>query len=280
MRFGPLQKIYFQAEEGAFSVVTPGERSDGQITVTIADGEASVVETALGAANIPRSAAGGKRQQVTVIRRDESEQAASLTINYPKPSGQELRIYRSVSDGFDFEAGDIWYVFSRRGRQSLYVGCMTESKWRSIGTTDDNDQAFQDLVDSPTIPAQAAYVEFAGQRIARDPGVARAAVEKACYQCEYSGQPSPFLSKRTGKPYIEAHHLIPLGLQPRFAFNLDIEPNITALNPLWHRAIHSAEPRTVRSILKVLASKRASFLDTHRVTQDMLMSLYGCEKIR
>jgi len=40
MKFGVLQKEYFKADEGAYSVVTFDERDHSQITITDADGEA------------------------------------------------------------------------------------------------------------------------------------------------------------------------------------------------------------------------------------------------
>jgi predicted HNH restriction endonuclease len=277
MKFGPLQNTFFNADEGAYSIVTNRERDDGQITVTAADGEAGVVLAALGAANLPRMAADGLRQKLRVIHRDGREMPASLTINYPKATGDELRIYRSAKDGFDFEAGDVWYVF-RRGFD-LVVGCMRESDWRTIGTSDSSDDSFQMSVDSTDSTPPPGYVEFAGRKIARDPSISRKALIRSGFVCEYTGQATPFISKRTGKPYVEAHHLIPLGLQPRFNFSLDRMENIVALNPLWHRAIHHAEIGTVRHILSDLARKRAEFLGESGVGVEELIALYGCEQI-
>jgi hypothetical protein len=51
-------------------------------------------------------------------------------------------------------------------------------------------------------------------------------------------------------PYLEAHHLIPLGLEHVLGCKVDFPENIFAINPLWHRAIHHAEPTTVRVIRK------------------------------
>lgn len=277
MKFGPLHKAYFSADEGAYSVVTSRERNDGQITVTDADGEAAVVLTALGATNIPRGAAAGQRQQVTVIERSGTENPTTITINFPKSDRDELRVYRSEKDGFDFEADDIWYVF-RRGKK-LFVGCMHEPKWRSIGTSDQQDDAFQDEVDSTDPSAPPGYVEFAGKKIPRDSRIARQAIQKAGYVCEYSNQPTPFISKSTGKTYVEAHHLIPLGLQPGFTFPLDSLDNIVALSPIWHRAIHHAEPTTVQAILKALGAKRKNYLHSHGIDEHLLIQLYGCEDI-
>jgi len=277
MKFGPLQKAYFNADEGAYSIVTGRERDDGQITVTEAEGEANIVLSAIPRANIPRGAAAGKRQSLDVIHRDGQELSGSLTINFPKADRDELRIYRSAQDGFDFEAGDVWYVF-RRGIK-LTVGCMSEPKWRSIGTTDESDYDFQQSVNGAEQPTRPNYVGFAGRRIKRDPSIAKQAIINSGYVCEYTNQPTPFISNVTGQPYVEAHHLVPLGLQTDFKFSLDVADNIVALNPLWHSAIHHAEPRMVRTILSNLSEKRRHFLTHHGITAPFLIELYGCETI-
>lgn len=277
MKFGPLQKAYFNADDGAYSIVTDREREDGQITVTETDGEADIVLSALGSSNIPRGAAAGTRQSLSVVQSDGSELATSLTINYPKATGNELRIYRSAKDGFDFNPGNVWFVF-RRGKQ-LVVGCMPEARWRSIGTADSQDNSFQEAVDSTENNQPKGIVEFAGKRFPRDPAVSRQAIISAGYVCEYTGVPTPFISKRSGMPYLEAHHFIPIGFQAIFSFNLDCVENVIALNPLWHRAIHHAEPRTVQKILTDLSQKKQQFLQHHNVDERMLIRLYGCEDI-
>ncbi|MBC2604235.1 HNH endonuclease [Puniceicoccus vermicola] len=277
MKFGRLQKSYFNADAGAYSIVTDRERTDGQITITEADGEADIVLSALGASSIPRGAAAGARQPLSVVQKDGSERAASVTINYPKNDGNELRIYRNAGDGFDFETGDVWFVFQRAG--ALLVGCMPEPQWRAIGTTDPHDDRFQATVDSTDNSQPKGVIEFAGKRYPRDPAVSRQAILNSGYICEFTGMATPFISKRTGMPYLEAHHLIPLGLQAAFNLNLDCVDNVVALNPLWHRAIHHAEPRMVQQILTDLSQKKESFLKIHNVDQFELIQLYGCEEI-
>ena len=277
MKFGKLQKVHFKATEGAYSIVTDRERVDGQITITERDGESGIVLSALNAARIPRGAAQGNRQNLTIIQRDGIEKSGNLTINFPKDSGNELRIYRSEDNGFDFNAGDVWYVFRRR--TNLFVGCVAETQWRGIGTTDLYDDEFQDIVDSKQ-SISPCQVEIFVKKFLRNPNHSRAALERSHYRCEYSGEPTPFISKRTAMPYLEAHHLIPFGLQPEFEFNLDTPKNIVALNPLWHRAIHHAEPQTVRKILEILAKKRTEFLLNNGVSASDLAHLYGCEEIK
>ena len=75
-------------------------------------------------------------------------------------------------------------------------------------------------------------------------------------------------------------HLIPLGLQDSFDRSLDCEENILALNQLWHRAIHHAEPTFVRGMLDDIYPKRASFLQDSEVDPLDLVRFYGVEEIK
>jgi 5-methylcytosine-specific restriction protein A len=278
MKFGQLQKAYFGASDGAYSIVTSNEREKGQITLSEIDGEAGIAVDHFGEYNIPREASDGKRLAVMVIdRSDGLVRPSDLTINFPKSKGNELRIYRGASAGFGYEAGDVWYVFVRNGK--LHVGSMLEHKWRAIGTLDSNDGDFQEAVDEGSDLYTPKYVTFAGTSIAREPAIARQAITDSQYICAYSGAPTPFISKRTQKPYLEAHHLIPLGLEPILGFKVDVPENIFALNPLWHRAIHHAAPDKVRDILTKLAKQRQSFLLSKGLDANELIRLYGCETI-
>lgn len=64
--------------------------------------------------------------------------------------------------------------------------------------------------------------------------------EKSNHQCEFDPTHQTFLSKRTKKNFVEAHHLIPLEFQYQFQNSLDVPANIVALCPNCHRAIHGA----------------------------------------
>lgn len=278
MKFGPLQKAYFGAVDGAYSIVTADERKKGQITLSEADGEAEIAVNHYGANMIPRKASGGNRLPVMVMDGTSGQfHGANLTINFPKSKGNELRIYRGATEGFSYKAGDVWFIFKKRGE--LYVGSMPEHAWRSIGTRDSCDEDFQNAVDGGTDNYTPDYVNFTGKKIARDPVIAREAIAYSGYICAYTGKPTPFISKRTNKPYLEAHHLIPLWMQPNVDFKVDVVENIIALNPLWHRAIHHAEPAVVQKILIKLAKQRQKFLSTKGFDTGHLIRLYGCEKI-
>lgn len=279
MKFSPLQKAYFGVTDGAYSIVTPNERDKGQITLSETDGESQIAVGHFGEDCIPRMASGGKKLPVMMHDRISGGigLAAELTINFPKSEGNELRIYRGAAAGFAYKAGDVWFVYVKNN--ILHVGSMPEHQWRAIGTLDSKDEEFQEAVDGDAGPHTPKYVEFAGRSIAREPLFSRQAIVDSGYICSYSGEPTPFISKRTKKPYLEAHHLIPLGLEPILGFPVDFPENIFALNPLWHKAVHHAEPATVRAILSKLATQRPNLLSAKGLDIHQLIRLYGCEII-
>lgn len=63
-------------------------------------------------------------------------------------------------------------------------------------------------------------------------------IEAAHYMCENNAEHSTFLSQRTGKVYMEGHHLIPLKFQSKFDCELDVYANIVCLCPTCHRMMH------------------------------------------
>jgi hypothetical protein len=77
----------------------------------------------------------------------------------------------------------------------------------------------------------------------RNPRVAREVMYFNNYSCQISAEHPTFISNRTGKPYVEAHHLIPVEIQSQFEYSLDVHSNIVALCPNCHRLVHYAEPK-------------------------------------
>ncbi len=63
-------------------------------------------------------------------------------------------------------------------------------------------------------------------------------IEGANYMCEHNHTHTTFISKATGKAYMEGHHLIPLRFQEHFDNSLDIYANIVSLCPICHRLLH------------------------------------------
>jgi 5-methylcytosine-specific restriction protein A len=68
--------------------------------------------------------------------------------------------------------------------------------------------------------------------------VAAAALKDANYKCALDENHITFTNKSSGKPYVEAHHLIHLSTQAEFEYELDCIENIVSLCPTCHRLLH------------------------------------------
>ena len=71
----------------------------------------------------------------------------------------------------------------------------------------------------------------------RNPELAKKSILLANYQCDLDKSHKSFITKN-GKPYMEAHHLIPLSTQDYFDYSLDVDANIVCLCPNCHRKLH------------------------------------------
>ncbi len=63
-------------------------------------------------------------------------------------------------------------------------------------------------------------------------------IESSNYECEIDARHETFEAKRTGRQYMEGHHLIPMKKQPVFDNSLDVYANIVCLCPVCHRMLH------------------------------------------
>ena len=85
--------------------------------------------------------------------------------------------------------------------------------------------------------------------------IAKTALDLANYVCEISPKHTTFISK-LGKPYMEAHHLIPMAYQRDFSINIDRIENIVSICPICHSAIHLGDMSTRLELLKKLFDAR------------------------
>ena len=65
----------------------------------------------------------------------------------------------------------------------------------------------------------------------------------ADFTCENNGEHQTFISKATGKPYMEGHHLIPIRYQTEFKTSIDVYANVVCLCPNCHRLLHFGTDR-------------------------------------
>lgn len=84
-----------------------------------------------------------------------------------------------------------------------------------------------------------------------NPRISKTALEIANHICMGDHNHLTFISK-LGKPFMEAHHLIPMSAQKDFSINLDRIENIVSICPICHSAIHLGDDATRLELLKKL----------------------------
>lgn len=277
MKFGKIQQHKFGTSIGAYSTVTPRENHDSQITLT--DYEAELVishfdRDQILVGNVHSNPVLASKLLRLYPRGDE----VRLNIVYPKPEKTELRLYLSERAGFKPAGGDIWFMFVKNSE--LWVGAMPEAAWRENAASefkkDDADSIYQESLDETDVIRIAKLKER--DTYARDRNIALKRMKKSNYSCEYNPTHTLFISRFSRQPYLEAHHLVPMGLQTDFTQSLDTIHNVFCLCPSCHRAIHHAEERTARDILGTLAG-RSTILTELSLTVEDLYSLYAIEEI-
>lgn len=114
---------------------------------------------------------------------------------------------------------------------------------------------------SDTAPKKPrTYLSKGKKMYVRDAATSLRALEDAGYECEINPSHTTFLSKSTGKQFMEGHHLVPMHLQDDYLPNsLDITPNIVSICPTCHRGLHHADYLHKKELVtKLLTNKRRS----------------------
>ena len=130
---------------------------------------------------------------------------------------------------------------------------------------DDDDGSVSSNDIDETIIATASYVpsdkpeKIMGDRVSfkRNQEKAKKSIVLANYKCDLDQSHVSFISKN-GKPYMEAHHLVPLSTQDYFDYSLDVDANIVCLCPNCHRKLHYGE--NIKDDLRKLFNDRAKHL--------------------
>ncbi|MBK5201147.1 MAG: HNH endonuclease [Spirochaetaceae bacterium] len=95
------------------------------------------------------------------------------------------------------------------------------------------------LIDTPVdIKPQMIINERIGAK--RDRIIVNQVMHAEGYLCEIDIHHKTFVAKSTNRPYMEAHHLIPLSLQYNVNKSLDVYANLVVLCPTCHRLLHFA----------------------------------------
>ncbi|MDD4622910.1 MAG: HNH endonuclease [Kiritimatiellae bacterium] len=280
MKFNLAQFEKFGTFEGAYSLVTEREFADSQITATGA--ETILLEKFFAKSGIHVGNKKTNPQAASkMFRLYPDGNVIHLNLLFPKPDKTELRLYLSKGAGFKPNPGKVWFLFVKDN--DIWIGALEEQVWREenslLRNEQDVDEEFQDtMLSLKNVPSANALAMI--KRWKRDPRIAKRRMEESKYKCEYDPKHNLFLAKRTGVPYLEAHHLIPISLQPRFPKNnLDNLRNVCCLCPFCHSAVHHAEYKFVRNVLTKLSEKHKPVLVQFNVTLQDILQFYSVEEI-
>jgi hypothetical protein len=275
---------YFKATEGGYSIVTETEYGDSQITLSGA--EAKLVST------FARKWLQNRRGSVSSLeakgidagftfKLHPTGEPVKLNLIYPKPTKNELRLYLKAGK-FKPRPGIYWTVFLRDG--DLWLGSFDELLGSTVqalpydfdGTG--REEFLEPEVDNFQIMLNEApkkMVKSESMLWGRNPSVARAAIIENKYTCELFPKNPTFLSKASGHPFMEAHHLIPMKMQHKFEYKLDIAANICVLSPYAHRLLHHGVTDEVGKHVSALIEKRLELLSALELHHDDVLSLYS-----
>jgi len=201
-----------------------------------------------------------------------------LRIGYPKRSGNEVRLYFS-NGGFSPRVGDVWFIFVRSDGK-LCVGWHNKTKFSLLGSgptgplLEDSDEDFQTRIEiaiAGSVPTRRLAVS--GYR--RNVRYALEALESAGFQCELDPSHSSFISARTRKPYMEAHHIVPVSAVRDFPLSiLDVARNIASLCPNCHRRIHFAAQKDRFELVRKLIARRKNLLSFLKIPEANALAFY------
>jgi hypothetical protein len=232
--------------------------------------------------NIPRGALGQAEQNGAQVhfrfRLFPSGTPIDLKINFPKPAKNELRLYFNEAT-FSPKAGDFWFLFERANE--LWIGSLdgyeldAARNGRSMDPQNGFDQTSEEDYQNAANQNLPTLVASSTLKYHRDPKVAIAALARSGHVCEMMPRHQTFNSRVTGKPYLEAHHFVPMMEQRHLTKSLDVVENICILNPYAHRMLHHATYSEIEPFLKNLAAPREAFIKEVGLNVDKVLRIYG-----
>jgi len=280
--FDQKLRAHFEADRGAFSIVTATEAGDGQVTVS--SHEKSLVVDHFGAEELLKyqgndsaiEAAGLDARHA--FRLWPTGETVRPKLKYPKPGNSELRLYFN-DDEFKVRRDHYWGVFEKGNEIWLFNSPQPflDQIRSGVFPSDCRGQTLEDEQDdyqaeaNAKLPSQSTTTHKAWSR---DPNVAALALQSAGYKCELCPDLPTFTSRSTGNPFVEAHHLIPMKLQDDFTVSLDVKDNICALSPFAHRKIHLASFDVILDDVRRLIEKRPSLLEYADISEDEVLGYY------
>jgi 5-methylcytosine-specific restriction enzyme A len=271
--FNSNLNAFFGTDLGAFSNVTDREYFDQQITVS--GPEKLIFRAAFG--SFGRGAVDDTPKFSLEFRLFPTGEKIFLKVNHPKSVGKELRLY--IPSGV-FRPSGGWVWFSYIKDKMIWIGALDQYSFDLIqfnGKLNDtaniidlSDEIYQEMMMSTDLPENTTSIV---NKIQRNPLLAKTVVDAAT-KCELLPELPVFLSKRSQKLYFEAHHIVPISLQPKFEFSLDVKENICALNPFSHRMLHHGRFVDFSTNLEKMVKKREVYFKKLGMSYQSVLEIY------
>lgn len=114
----------------------------------------------------------------------------------------------------------------------------------------------------------------------RNPNESLAAKQRSNWRCEIDKSHKTFINVTNNKPYVEAHHLVPMEFQDDFEKSLDIAINIVPLCPNCHSKIHKATDAEKKDLVVKLFEERKENLSEFGIDLELkkLLSYYRIQE--
>ena len=116
-------------------------------------------------------------------------------------------------------------------------------------------------LDSPMHIAAKEKIRKSTLAYSRDRIIIHQALVSVQYCCEINKKHKTFIAEATNENFIEGHHIIPMRLQKRFAYSLDVYANILGVCPNCHRMLHYGTLSDRRYVLSSIFDSRAERLN-------------------
>jgi hypothetical protein len=175
--------------------------------------------------------------------------------------------------------------------ESIGVGLMIDK------ADDIEDSIYQELVDNAEADDDdGVYTAekyegnsdgkaISSNRPSTNPRLGKSAIKHNGFKCIFASDTDPHhtFMKPDNTPYMEIHHLIPVGQQSNFINKLDTKANLVPVCPLCHRKLHHGKKSDVDMLLAKLFAERSSLLiqsgldktnNGTPLTEDLLKSFY------
>lgn len=133
-----------------------------------------------------------------------------------------------------------------------------DSIYQQLVDAADSDDDYNELFTPEEYTNDSSDKQISSNRPTTNPKLGKSAIKRNKYKCafETEDQPHTTFLKPDNTPYMEVHHLIPIGQQHRFKNKLDTRANLVPVCPLCHRKLHHGKKSEVATLLTALFNER------------------------